>query len=259
MLKVYPIALIVLFLTACAESKKVPYLQNIDSVMSAMEKTAQVSDPIFVTGDILAIIVTSPMPKAVAVFNNQNINSDEPGNTETQIPTYLVDSRGEINFPLVGKLRVAGLSRSAAEQLIVESIYPKYLTEPPSVSIRIHNFKISVLGEVKNPGIYEIPNDRVSILEAIAMAGDLTITGRRDNILLIRQYDGKETVSRFDLNDARLLTQPDYYLRQNDIVYVEPNKSKSRTSRVISPIASISVSIVSLLVTLANLIVNVVR
>lgn len=166
---------------------------------------------------------------------------------------------GEINFPLVGKLRVAGLSRSAAEQLIVESIYPKYLTEPPSVSIRIHNFKISVLGEVKNPGIYEIPNDRVSILEAIAMAGDLTITGRRDNILLIRQYDGKETVSRFDLNDARLLTQPDYYLRQNDIVYVEPNKSKSRTSRVISPIASISVSIVSLLVTLANLIVNVVR
>lgn len=247
-------------LTACAESRKVAYLQNVETAMVDTLLRATLSEAVFTPGDILTITVTSSTPKAVAVFNNLSPSDEGRQSSPPQSPTYLVDSNGEINFPLVGKLQVAGLTRSEAELLIANAIYPRYITEKPSVSIHIDNFKISVMGEVKNPGIYPVPGERISVLEAIAMAGDLTITGRRDNVMLIRRLgDGSQQISRLNLNDASLLSSPHYYLQQNDVIYIEPNKSKTCTARLISPVATITVSTLSLLATIANLIVTISR
>lgn len=141
--------------------------------------------------------------------------------------------------------------------MIQEALYPKYLSELPQVSVWIQNFTISVLGDVTRPGMFTIENERVSILDAIALAGDLSITGRRDNVLLVRvNPDGTKNIARINLNDKNLVTSPYFYLQQNDVLYVQPNKSKANSAVVVPPTTSLVFSVTSILLTIANLIIT---
>jgi polysaccharide export outer membrane protein len=150
------------------------------------------------------------------------------------------------------------MTKSELENYIREEIYPKYIHEVPAVTVRFENFRISVTGDVAKPGSFVVPNERINVLEAIAMAGDLNITGRRDNVLLVRvNADGSRTTARLDLTDKDLILSPYFYLQQNDVLYVEPNISKARSSTVVPPTASLAISIIGSALSVASLIMTI--
>ncbi len=214
--------------------------------------------PVLAPGDILDIHVMGRTHEVVAPFNKRILN--EQTTISSSLPDavqyYLVDQEGNINFPIVGTIHVAGMSKAELEHKIQETLYPKYLNELPQVSVWIQNFSISVLGDVKEPGLFTIKNERVSVLDAIALAGDLNITGRRDNVLLVRvNADGTKETARLDLNDKNLIVSPYFYLQQNDVLYVQPNKSKANSAVVVPPTTSLVFSITSILLTVANIII----
>ena len=178
-----------------------------------------------------------------------------------KMPSFeVVDQDGNIEFTVVGTLHIGGMNKKQIEETVDEALYPKYLSERPSVDIRFRNFKVSVVGEVKNPGVYTSLNERMNILEALAMAGDLNITARRDNIMLIRlNADGTKNVEVLNLNDNSLITSPYFNLQQNDIIYVEPNKSKINQSWTIPPAVTLALSSIGTLVSIATLIVTITK
>jgi polysaccharide biosynthesis/export protein len=181
-------------------------------------------------------------------------------NTTTQptLQQYLVNNKGEIDFPVIGRLKVGGLTKNEAEDLIREQLQP-YLKESPIVTVRMANYKISVLGEVNRPGTFTVGNEKVNILEALAMAGDMTVYGVRDNVKLIREdAKGKREIINLNLNNAELVVSPYYYLRQNDIIYVTPNKTKAKNSDIGSS-TSIWISATSILVSLASLLATILK
>jgi polysaccharide export outer membrane protein len=160
--------------------------------------------------------------------------------------TYLIDKDGYINFPVLGKVKLLGLSLNEAQQVFKEKLDPKYLKDP-IIDIKIENFKITVLGAVNSPGTYSVSGERVTLLEALGMAGDLTIKGVRKNIFVMRDFNGTKTFTRVDLTTKEALNSPVYYLTQNDVVYVEPNKSAMRESNTDQSLGII-ISIASLVV-----------
>lgn len=225
-----------------------------------------------VPDDELAITVTSEVPEATAVYNLPTVNpnngisftsSESPKSkslsSTTQIQTYIVDKEGNIKFPKLGTIHVAGLTTiQLADELtrrIAEDV------EAPYVRVELYNFKVNVLGEVAKPGIVHIPTERFTILDALAEAGDLSIFGRRDNVTLVREENGKVTYHRINLNDAKLFESPYYYLRQNDAIYVEPtearkgqaeyNQNNAYKISVVSAIVSGASVITSLIIALA--------
>ncbi|HRT34426.1 MAG TPA: polysaccharide biosynthesis/export family protein, partial [Bacteroidales bacterium] len=178
--------------------------------------------------------------------------------TGAELQTYIVDKQGYIDYPVIGKLKVIGLTRVELQELIKSKIYPNYITEIPVVNVRFKNYKISVLGEVNKPGSYTLMNEQCTIFDALATAGDMTIYGKRDNVLLIREdATGKKNISRINLESASLLSNLDlYYLQQNDVIYVEPNRTKARSAGI-GATESITISIVSTLVSVATLIFTI--
>ena len=172
---------------------------------------------------------------------------------------YQVDNNGEIIFPVVGKLHVGGLTKRECENLITSKIAPFLsVKEHPVVTVNMSSFRVTVLGEVKNPGTLRVANDKITIFEAIAQAGDLTMYGKRNNVMLIRLDEaGRKQVSRLDLTDGNLLNSPYYYLQQNDVVYVEQNKTKIDSSKINS--VSIWFSVFSFLASITTLVVNIVK
>lgn len=259
-------AVLAIFFMSCSETKRVTYLQEVESLpVEVLQQKSLLADPRIVPGDLLSISVGSDSPESVSIFNKLSSSSGTTENAMTSSSvsnnsTYLVDNKGIIDFPIIGKLNVGGMTRTEAEEFIKSKIYPQYVKKKPTVTIRVENFKIAVLGEVKTPSIYNVPNERVSVLEAVAMAGDLQLTGRRDNVLLIRfKGDGSKEVARINLNDPNLLFSPYFYLQQNDILYVEPNKSKARTAYTVPPMLTLSLSILSTLLGIANIIVTLTR
>ncbi|KAA3691327.1 polysaccharide export protein, partial [Bacteroides salyersiae] len=171
------------------------------------------------------------------------------------VQTYLVDSKGDINFPILGRIQVTGMSRSELANYLQTKI--SAYAKSPLVTVQILNFKISVLGEVNSPGTRQVNNERISILDAIGMAGDLTIYGRRDRVAVIREKDGKRRILYHDLRSSDIFQSPCYYLQQNDIVYVEPNKAKTGQSRINSNNSvSVWLSAVSVLASIASLMVT---
>ena len=259
-------AVLAIFFMSCSETKRVTYLQEVESLpVEVLPQKSLLADPRIVPGDLLSISVGSDSPESVSIFNKLSSSSGTTENAMTSSSvsnnsTYLVDNKGIIDFPIIGKLNVGGMTRTEAEEFIKSKIYPQYVKKDPTVTIRVENFKIAVLGEVKTPSIYNVPNERVSVLEAVAMAGDLQLTGRRDNVLLIRfKGDGSKEVARINLNDPNLLFSPYFYLQQNDILYVEPNKSKARTAYTVPPMLTLSLSILSTLLGIANIIVTLTR
>jgi len=168
----------------------------------------------------------------------------------------LVDAQGTIDFPVLGKIKVSGLTRSEVLQLFQEKI-EKYIKNPV-VNLRIMNFKVSVQGEVNLPGTYSIASERITLIEALTLAKDLTIYGKRNNILIIRDIDGVKSYNRVDITKANFINSPFYYLAQNDVVYVEPNQSRINAS-VVGPNTGVIISISSLLITLVTVIYTITK
>ena len=254
---------VLLLLASCQSYKKVPYLQDSEVVgQTAQQETLY--DAKIMSKDLLTIVVSCTSPELAVPFNLTVASpaSGAAGNnqltTQPVLQSYLVDNDGKINFPVLGELKVGGLTKKEAEQLIIEKLKP-YIKETPIVTVRMVNYKISVLGEVVRPGTFTISNEKVNLLEALAMAGDMTIYGIRDNVKLIREgADGKQQIITLDLNKAETLLSPYYWLQQNDIVYVTPNKAKARNSDI-SNSTSLWFSATSILISLASLLVNIFR
>ncbi len=243
--------------------KNVPYLQNPEAVNDFGE-ILPLYDAKIMPKDLLSITVNTTDPQAAAPFNLTvqtplnaaltNINTT----TQPTLQQYLVNNSGEIDFPVIGTLRVGGLTKNEAESLIRERLRP-YLKEAPIVTVRMANYKISVLGEVARPGSFTIGNEKVNVLEALAMAGDMTIYGVRDNVKLIREDEsGKRKIINLDLNNAGIVTSPYYYLKQNDILYVTPNETKAKNSDIGNS-TTLWVSSISILVSIAGLLVNILK
>ena len=255
--------LITIFLLAsCQSYKKVPYLQDVE----VMEQTAQqenLYDAKIMPKDLLTIVVSCTSPELAVPFNltvASPASVATTGNSQLTVQPvlqpYLVDNGGKINFPVLGELKVGGLTKREAEQLIIDKLKP-YIKETPIVTVRMVNYKISVLGEVTRPGTFTISNEKVNLLEALAMAGDMTVWGVRDNVKLIREgADGKQEIVTLDLNKAEPILSPYYWLQQNDIVYVTPNKAKARNSDIGNS-TSLWFSATSILVSLASLLVTI--
>lgn len=254
--------LFALFLFAsCQSYKKVPYLQDVKVVEQTVQQE-NLYDARIMPKDLLTIVVSCTSPELAVPFNltvaTQNNVTISNTTSQPALQQYLVDNDGKIDFPVLGELKVGGLTKKEAELLIVEKLKP-YIKENPIVTVRMMNYKISVLGEVARPGTFTISNEKVNLLEALAMAGDMTIYGIRDNVKLIREdADGKQQIITLDLNKAETLLSPYYWLQQNDIVYVTPNKAKARNSDI-SNSTSLWFSATSILVSLASILVTIFR
>ena len=252
---------VLLLLASCQSYKKVPYLQDSEVVGQAVQQET-LYDARIMPKDQLTVVVSCTNPELAAPFNLTGSAGMTAGNSQgasqSSPQTYLVDNEGNINFPVLGILKVGGLTKKEVEQMIVEKLKP-YIKETPIVTARMVNYKISVLGEVASPGTFIISNEKVNLLEALAMAGDMTIYGIRDNVKLIREdADGKQQIITLDLNKAETLLSPYYWLQQNDIVYVTPNKAKARNSDI-SNSTSLWFSATSILVSLASILVTIFR
>ncbi len=239
-------------LSSCVSKKEIIYLQN-DEINQ--EKVSNIYKTIFKSDDLLQIIINSTDFEAVRPFNLSSVVLSVSTNTVVSQPIqqlYLVDSEGNIEFPVFGKIKVAGLTRIELIDLLREKLSPDYVKDP-SINITITNFKITVIGDVARPNTYTIPNERVTIIEAIGMAGDLTISGERSNVKVIREVNNKKVQYVVDLKSKKLLTSPVYYLQQNDVVYVEQNYARAqdaaytRNTGLFISLASVLLSLITII------------
>lgn len=213
--------------TSCANRQNVTYFNNTND--SEFTQQVQNLEPIIQKNDLLSISVNSLNPEATEIFNVSSDNiarSSSATSNISQSVGYLVDQDGNIQFPLLGQLKAAGLSKKELRNNIKTELIRRKLLVEPSVDIRYLNYKVSVLGEVARPSVLTIPNEKITFLEALGLAGDLTIYANRENVLLIREEEGKKKLTRINLTTDELFTSPNYYLKSNDIIYVEPNKTK---------------------------------
>ena len=254
-----------LLLAACASSKDVAYIQN-SELLNTIENSAFLYDAHIMPKDVLIITVNTVNPEASAPFNlviSPTLSTTVAGaqmGTARAMQTYLVGNDGTISFPVLGRLKVGGLTKAECEKLIQDGILSfMNASENPIVTVRMANYKISVLGEVTRPGMFTVSNEKINIFEALAQAGDLTIYGVRDRVKLIRENpDGKKEVHTLNLKDANLICSPYYYLQQNDIVYVEPNNVKARNSSV-GQTTSLWLTSTSILISLTSLLYNILK
>jgi polysaccharide export outer membrane protein len=257
------VAFSLLLLMSCSSSKNVAYIQNSDTV--DFSRSGVLYDARILPKDILMITVNTVNPEASAPFNlmvsaTLRASSSQSLSSNRALQTYLVDNDGCIEFPVVGTLKVGGLTKSECEQLIHDKIR-RFLNaeENPIVTVRMSNYKISVLGEVSRPGMFTVGNEKINIFEALAQAGDLTIYGVRDRVKLIRENErGQKEIYTLNLNDADIINSPYYYLQQNDIIYVEPNKVKSRNSGI-GQSTSLWLTTTSILISLSSLLYNILK
>lgn len=247
-LLIYSTMLIIL--SSCGSRRNMVYLQPDSTQINTLYEQFI---PTIQPNDILTIAVTAADPKVTAPFNQ--VSSMATGNMTQSVdmalrPTYTVDNEGYIVLPMLGKVKVAGMTRvEAIEKLRVE--LSQYIKDP-GVNMNFNNFRISVLGEVTRPGSFIMPTERVTVLEALGMAGDLTIRGIRSNVKIIREVNGKKTINHLDLTQQDILNSPYYYLAQNDVIYVEPNKAQINNSKL-GANTNIIISVASLLITVISI------
>jgi len=228
--QLFYIVIVFFCFSSCSSTKTVPYFQDINANNQSESKAiASFTEPVIQSDDILAINIFSIDPTNAVVSNQassiQTLGTNSASSTAQQTVGFLVDKNGEIELVGIGKLKLAGLTTYEAKALIrtqAEKLYNK-----PSVEVRFANFKVTVLGEVNRPAVYTMPNEKVTFLDALGLAGDMTIFGRRENVMLVRDNAGKKEFIRFDLNSTEFLKSPYFYLKQNDVIYVEPNKGKA--------------------------------
>lgn len=250
--------LFLIVFSGCNTQKEIAYFQHISSdTITNIEKY----ESIISSNDLLSIVVSSIDPLTSAPFNLPIVSYASPNSdqlyTQPTLQSYLVDKNGEIEFPVIGKIKVGGLKKTEAVGLLQEKLSP-YLKNP-IVNIRITNYGISVLGEVNRPGTFIVPNERITILEAIALAGDLTIYGKRNNVIVIRENDnGEKIMTKMNLSSNEIFSSPYFYLRQNDVVYIEPNKTRANYSNY-NPNSSIIISAISTAVSVVAVIFSIIR
>ena len=255
----------VAFLTSCGSAKDVAYFQN--KAVDQPEQIDKHAGILIQPKDMLSIVVSCRNPELVVMFNlpvvSYQAGSEVPlGGASQRIMAYVVNNEGDIDFPVLGKLHVAGMTRWELAEMIKNRLINDGLLSDAVVTVEFLNFKVSVLGEVNSPGTYTVEGDKVTVLQALSLARDLTIFGRRDNVSVIRELDGKRVIYQIDLTNVDLFKSPAYYLQQNDVVYVEPSKVKARQSTTDDKglrMTSILVSSGSLLISIATLVVNLIN
>ncbi|MFY9243731.1 MAG: polysaccharide biosynthesis/export family protein [Polaribacter sp.] len=251
----FQIITILLFFASCVSKKDIIYFQNDEIDQSKVSNSYKT---IIKPDDVLQITITALDVEAVRPFNLAAVTYSTSSNSAigvAQQQTYLVDTNGEIDFPVLGKLKIGGLTRDELIDFLKEKLEPDYILNP-NINVRIANYKVTVLGDVARPGSYPIPNERITILEAIGLAGDLNLSGQRNNVMVHREEEGKKVQYQVDLLSKEIFTSPVYYLQQNDVVYVEPNYAKIQSASAnsnTSLIISISGVIISLLTAISLL------
>ncbi len=217
-----------LVVSSCSNVRKSVYFANQQDTTIASKNEAPLT--YIQPNDLLSIAVSSLNPAATAIFNTPNnsyVSSSSATGMSLQSPGYLVNTDGNIQFPILGNLKVSGLTTNQLREQLTKSLVDRKLLVDPVVVVRQLNFKVSVLGEVAHPTVVNVPSEKISLLEALGLAGDITVYGRKDNVTVIREENGKKTIRHINLNSSQIFTSPYYYLKSNDIVYVEANKAKA--------------------------------
>jgi len=256
---IYPL----LIFTSCASIKNVKYFNDIaDTTNVTRLASVNYIEPKIKPDDILFVNIQTVDPLATQVLQSGNLQNSAIGSTSAgstggqTVSGYLVDNSGNIELPVLGKIRVIDLTTEQAREAIRSKAGQYY--KNPTVNLRFANFKITILGEVNKPGTYVVSNEKINILDALGLAGDLTVFGKRENVSLIRQLDdGTREYVRLDLTKSTVLNSPYYYLRQNDYIYIEPGKSRIVSSdaiqnRNISIVTAIGASLISVLAILLS-------
>lgn len=255
MKKFYIVAITILsiFIVSCTSQKKLSYFNKLNEAAadSINQKSNFWHEAKIKSGDMLVITVAGTNPNAVAVFNLPIVTYSAPGTEQfygmqSQQP-YTVDVDGTITFPILGKINIKGFTRAQTIDLLTNRL--KEYVQDPIVNLKFLNFNVTVLGEVLRPGQYPINNERTTILDALGLAGDMTPYGKRENVLVSRELNGKIEFARLNLNDVTVFNSPYYYVQQNDVIYVEPNVARSISSQNI-PLFLSSISTLATLVTL---------
>ncbi|WP_257666583.1 polysaccharide biosynthesis/export family protein [Parapedobacter tibetensis] len=238
--------MVLLFASSCGSRQKMVYFNNLPDTAIYHTSIPAIAEPTIQPGDVLRIKVNSLNPETNRLFNagtlqtaeESRYSSAEEGNVSGE--GYLVNADGFISFPVIGQIQLEGLTRDQARVKLV-GLVGEYVKEP-IINIRFSNFRITVVGEVKRPATFTVPNERINIIEALGLAGDLTEFGKRENVLLIRESEGQRTLVRLNLNDKETLNSPYFFLRQNDVLYVEPTQyrdpSGDRTLRILTAVFS---------------------
>lgn len=263
----FPILLfILLLLGSCTSYKKVPYLQGAEDIpKEELNKLNKQYTPKIMPSDLLTITVNATTQEAALPFNlplipTSRLENASAGVNQTMgMQSYLVDQEGNIDFPILGRMSIGGMTKQQVQDVIKSKIYPKYIKEEPIITVRFNNYKVSLLGEISRPGTYTVANEKINILEALALGGDMTIYGKRDNVMLMREnLSGEKEIIRLDLTDKNLVLSPYFYLQQNDIIYVQPNKSRARGADIGSA-ETLVISVVGTLISLTGLLVTVLK
>lgn len=258
---------VVLFVASCNREtyKKINYLQDLDTetTVAVKENAGILVQP----KDQISIVVSHRNPELAAMFNLSTVSYQAgtemtTSGSQQRILGYSVNGDGDIDFPVLGKVHVAGLTRWQVAEKIKDELQSSNLLKDPIVTVEFLNFQISVLGDVARPGTYTIKGDKVTVLEAISLAGDLTITGRRDNIRVLREAGGKRSIYVLDIRNSEIFNSPAFYLRQNDIVIVTPNEVRAGQSTINEnnlKSTSFWISVGSVLLSMASIIINLVK
>jgi polysaccharide export outer membrane protein len=243
----------VFFCTSCVSTQKATYFNNAEDTTFATRPDEVLDAPIL-KNDILSVTISSANAEASALFNTTNVqtsSSTSAGNI-AQVSGYLVNNDGYIQLPILGNVKAAGITRKQLKTDITNIILDKKLLIDPIVTVRYLNFEVTVLGEVQHPTVISVPNERISLLKALGLAGDITIYGKKDNVLLIRENDGRRKIKRVNLNSRNFLTSSYYYLQPNDVIYVEANKERvalsSRNTMLLPTILS-GLSLIAVVIT----------
>lgn len=250
--------ILVLLTISCSQVKDIAYFQQFDKQLTTVNKGMY--DARIKPKDILSITVVSSEPEASRRYNL--ISPQTEGITtsiysQPTLQSYLVNNDGNINFPTLGVLQVKGLTKKELELLLKEKLSPYFTKEMPVITIRMMNYSVNVLGEVLRPGKFETTNERMTIFEGLALAGDMTIYGRRDNVKVLREdVDGERKIYTLNLNDKSIFNSPAYFLEQNDVVYVEPNQSRANSSKY-GAAENYRISTLSVLISLATMAVTI--
>lgn len=250
---IIPVGLAIALMTSCVPRERIVYYQDIETNNITLEQFQTIIKP----DDLLMIIVSAQDPEAAAPYNlmtDLTVNpNNQSGGAQRQQQLYLVDEDGFVDFPVLGKVKMGGKSKDEIVENL-KALISKDIKNP-IINLRIMNFKVTVKGEVNRPGVHTIASERVTLPEALTLSGDLTIYGKRNNILITREEDNTIKTYRVDLTQSDFINSEFYYLKQNDIIYVEPNKTRINSSAV-GPNVSIYMTAVSLLLTTAALILT---
>ena len=250
--------LVTLFYSAsCVNTQKATYFNTQGD--AHITSNVQIPQTNIQSNDILGISVSSLNPEASALFNTPNFsyaNVSTANGATIQASGYLVNAEGNIQFPILGNVKAAGLSANQLRVKITDSLLNRKLLVDPIVSIRMLNFKVTVLGEVQHPTVVNVLNEKITLLEALGLAGDITIYGKKDHVMIIREEEGVKNIKYLDLNSSEIFTSPYYYLKSNDIVYVEPTKARISSSTRANQLLPIFISALSFAAIIADRIIK---